>query len=118
SFSFCFITFADTIMLSSYNINIGALTVNSVMISAVGVIIAAMIKMITMAYRRLARMKWWVMMPMLDKIKISIGNRNIIQQPSVIVAIVDKEELMVIWFVISTLNDTFAKKLTESGTTM
>ena len=83
-------TFADTIILSSYSKNIGALTVSKVITSAVGVIMAAMIRIITMAYLLLAFMNAGVISPNFDRINIKIGSKKTIPHPNVNVAIVDK----------------------------
>ena len=79
------------------------LTVIIVIISGVGVIMAAMMRIKTIAYRRDARMKWGVMTPTLDRIRMTMGNSKTMPQPSDNVATNDKYEPMVMVLVISGL---------------
>ncbi|MNT59417.1 hypothetical protein D3C72_1969260 [compost metagenome] len=60
------------------------------MTSAVGVMIAATTRIITVAYLLLARINSGVIIPNFDRIKINIGNKNTIPQPNDRVAIVDR----------------------------
>ena len=77
-------------MLSSYKKNMGKLTVSMVNKSDVGVTIAARMSIITMAYRREARINFGVIIPNLESINIKMGSSNMMPVPILKVAIVDK----------------------------
>lgn len=82
--------FADIKILSSYNMNNGKATTTIVNTSAVGVTTAATIKMITAAYLLVERINAGVMIPNLDRIKITTGNWKITPEPIVNVATEDR----------------------------
>ena len=90
-------------MLSSYSKNNGVATINIVMISGVGVTIAAIIKIITVAYLLLDLINFGVINPSLERIKMIIGSSKIMPVPKVKVETDDKYESTVKVFLISAL---------------
>src|SRR5690606_15389416 len=95
-FSFFFSTCSDIIILISYKSNRGNVTANMVIISGVGVTIAAIIRIMIKAYRLVDFMNAGVITPTLDKIKITIGNSKTIPVPNDIVATEERYELIII----------------------
>lgn len=83
-------------MLISYNRTRGNVTANIVIISGVGVTIAAITKMMIKAYRLVDFINFGVITPTFDKMKITIGNSNTIPVPNDIVAIEERYELIII----------------------
>ena len=65
-------------MLASYSTHIGRLTIHSVKMSAVGVMIAAMMRMATMAWRRYFFIHCALMIPNLASNQLITGSSKII----------------------------------------
>ena len=65
-------------MLISYNSHIGNATINSVKASVVGVIIAAMISIATIAWRRIERIILRLTSPIRPKSQLTTGSSNTI----------------------------------------
>ena len=102
-------------MLTSYSAHIGSATTKSVNASVVGVMMAATIRIATMACRRIERIICAFTKPIRPRIQLTTGNSNTMPITRLIVSSVSIYDCSVSMFATSGLTWYVPKNLTVSG---